>query len=705
MSLREYNRKRKFDQTPEPPGKSAPRKGDLRFVIQMHKASRLHFDFRLEMDGVFKSWAVPRGPSLNPTDQRLAVYVEDHPIPYGSFEGIIPKGNYGAGTVMIWDHGTYEERGGGGEKAMLKGLEKGHITFVLDGEKLKGEFALIRFKDGDQKSWLLVKKRDEHSSYKIRKEEDRSAATGRTLSEITAQAEKKGEVWLPKRAKEAKLQVLTKKASAAKKAAPTSLLTPKTLAAAKSAKPRKGISDPVPRRVLPMLPRQEKSKELGKGWLYTPLTDGLRAISEAEGKRVSIHSKKLLSFTRKFPKITQALEAANLNAVLDGEISRDGSEYSIFDLLYIDGQDLRDAPLNERLEKLQKLKLTKNPLKTTETASKPPKAAAILARNPSSPYASGVSSDWLQIEGDAPKTSKETARSPVFTHLKKLYWRKEKITKEDLINYYRSVAPALLPHLEDRPMSLHRFPDGIEAQGFYQKDYTGYKPRWLKTERIYSESAEKSVDYVVCDNEETLLHLANLGCIEMNPWFSRTQKIDNPDYLVIDLDPDRQKFSQVVEVALECHKLLEKIGAENFCKTSGATGLHVCVPLHAQFEFEKAREFAEAVCQEIHTRFPSMTTLERAPGKRGGRMYLDFMQNRIGQTLASVYSVRPRPGAPVSTPLKWSEVTPKLDPTAYTIHNSADRLDRLGDLWEPLLKRQVDIAQCLKKLLTHRKKS
>ena len=173
MSLREYNRKRSFESTPEPPGKTEKRKGALRFVIQLHRATRLHYDFRLEMGGVFKSWAVPRGPSLNPNDQRLAVFVEDHPIAYGSFEGIIPKGNYGAGTVMIWDEGTYEERGhleGDsrlGEKAMLSGLSEGHITFVLSGQKLHGEFALIKLKKGEENAWLLVKKRDEFSSIRF----------------------------------------------------------------------------------------------------------------------------------------------------------------------------------------------------------------------------------------------------------------------------------------------------------------------------------------------------------------------------------------------------------------------------------------------------------------------------------------------------------------------------------------------------------
>ncbi|HTL11905.1 MAG TPA: non-homologous end-joining DNA ligase, partial [Bdellovibrionota bacterium] len=293
-----------------------------------------------------------------------------------------------------------------------------------------------------------------------------------------------------------------------------------------------------------------------------------------------------------------------------------------------------------------------------------------------------------------------TSRNPAaaLTHLDKPYWKKEGITKGDLVEYYRAVSEFLLPHLHDRPMSLHRFPDGIEGQSFYQKDFRGYKPRFLHTHRLYSESAKRSLDYVVCQNQETLLYLANLGCIEMNPWLSRLPDLGRPDHVVIDLDPDKQTFEQVVEVALEVRKVLDKIGAESFVKTSGATGMHIAVPMAARYDYEEAREFARAVCEVVNQRLPSLTSLERTPAKRGGRLYLDFMQNAEGQTIASPYSVRPHPGAPVSTPLKWSEVTRKLDPKSHTLVNMPKRLNRVGDLWAPLLQRQTDIAACLKKL-------
>ncbi len=720
MTLREYNRKRKFDRTPEPVGRTARRQGELRFVVQMHRASRLHFDFRLEMGGAFKSWAVPRGPSLNPMDQRLAVFVEDHPIAYGSFEGIIPRGNYGAGTVMIWDYGTYLERGSSdaraSEKAMLEGLAAGHMTFLLNGAKLKGEFALIRLKKGDDKTWLLVKKRDGFATFKIRELDPVSAATGRTLDEIAAQAEKKGEVWLPKRtASENPVQDIS--FSRAPLAAPAAPGARKAAPAARSRArpparpaPKKSPRGTMPRRLLPMLARTARASggELEReGWLYCELTGGLRALAEVDGKQVSLHSRKLLSFNRKFPGIVDALAAAGAKALLDGEIARDGSRFRVFDLLYLDGEDLRQEPLRKRLARLGKLPLFRKggalelvPQLADDgrTISRKNPSATILARDASSPYRSGVDADWIELRGAGAPESATNAPAAFFTHLDKIYWKREGYTKQDLIDYYRQVAPAILPHLSDRPMSLHRFPDGADAKGFYQKDFSGYKPRFIRTHRVHSESSARSIDYVLCQNEETLLYLANLGCIEMNPWLSRVQSIDRPDFLVIDLDPDDHPYSDVVDVALATRKLLEKLEIESFCKTSGSRGMHVCVPLRARFEYELAREFAERVCRRISLDFPALTTLERNPAKRGGRMYLDFMQNRISQTLASAYSARPKPGATVSTPLRWSEVTRKLDPAAFTIRTLPRRLDRLGDLWAPLLERQNDVSRALGEL-------
>jgi bifunctional non-homologous end joining protein LigD len=604
MSLRVYNRKRKFGQTPEPRGKIAKGgRGQLRFVVQMHDATRLHFDLRLEFGGVFKSWAVPKGPSLNPVDQRLAVFVEDHPLEYGSFEGIIPKGNYGAGTVMVWDEGTYVERGSStraeSEAAMTKNFAKGHLTFVLDGRKLKGEFALIKLKKGEEKAWLLVKKRDEFSTYKRTEQpSNESVKTGRTMEEIEAEAESKGDVWLPKKGKTSRPR----------------LKTP-------AARPK---ADAMPRKVRPMLATLGL-RPPGKDWILEPNPEGLRAIAEVEGKRVSLYSKAGLSFDKKYPRIVAELKDLGATAVLDGEIVN--SEYFVFDLLYWQDRDLRDLPLRERKKIL--ISVFKDTKHVKHVSSLKGNG---IAKNPVSPYRGGTTSDWLIVKESPPRKSAASIDEPRLTNLDKIYFPGDGITKGDVIDFYRGVAPYILPYLKDRPESLNRMPNGIAKPGFFQKDMTGHIPRWLKTERIFSNSADKSIDYMLCQDEHSLLYMANLGCIEINPWLSRVPRLDRPDYLVIDLDPDENSFDHVIAIAHEIHEILDEVGAANFCKTSGATGIHIGIPLGGKYTFDEARPFAENVCRIVARRNPALTSVERNPARRRGKIYLDFLQNRRGQT-------------------------------------------------------------------------
>jgi bifunctional non-homologous end joining protein LigD len=463
----------------------ASQRGPLRFYVQKHEASHLHYDLRLEFGGALKSWAVPKGPSLSPLERRLAMLVEDHPLEYGSFEGVIPKGNYGAGTVMVWDEGTYEERHSAttkaAEAAMKEGLAKGHLSFILNGRKLKGEFSLIRFKN-DARSWLLVKKRDGYSHFKrFDRFDERSVKTGRDLREIAALAR-------------------------------------------------------------------------------------------------------------------------------------------------------RRAPA-KRLEE------------------------------------------------------------PALTHLDKIYFPKDKITKGDLIDYYKSIAPVILPYLKDRPHSLHRHPNGIAAAGFYQKDLTGHLPRWLQTERIFSESADKTVNYLLCQDERSLLYMANLGCIEINPWFSRVGHLDDPDFFAIDLDPDGNPFDHVMDIAREFHGILRSVGFAHFCKTSGATGLHIGVPVGARYDFDEVRAFAEDICRLVAKKYPATTSVERSPARRKKKIYLDFLQNRRGQTLAAPFCVRPRAGAPVSMPLPWKGLAPGLKPGDFTLKN-APRLARKHDIfWRGVLGEAVNLEE------------
>lgn len=686
MGLREYKRKRKFQQTPEPKGKvSKSRTGPLRFVVQMHDASRLHFDLRLEFDGVFKSWAVPKGPSLNPQDQRLAVFVEDHPLEYGSFEGIIPSGNYGAGTVMLWDEGTYVERSSEGrndsEAAMRAGLAKGHLTFVLTGHKLNGEFALIKLKkDRGERAWLLVKKRDEFSSIKrAQKFESTSVKTGRTMSEIAAEAEKKGDVWRSKR----KVTASTLKPARRRSPPPA----PKT-----ARRPQQAI---MPRKNKPMLATQART-EVPSNWWLEPHIHGLRALAEVDNKRVNLYSRSGLPYNQRFPQIAQALTDLKLDAVLDGEIAQ--QIYHVFDVLYANGEDLRELPLSHRRKFLNKIV---KPSRYVQIVREPTGQEAVIAKNPASPYRAGTSNQWLMIDGKGKGKTKKAVHDPeqaTLTHPEKVYFPEDGFTKSDVYHYYEQAAEFMLPYLIDRPESLNRHPNGIHEAGFYQKDMTGHIPRWFKTKRIFSESSGRSIDYPMVQDQRSLLYIANLGCIEIHPWFSRVQKLNHPDFLVIDLDPDDNPFPQVVEVAHAFHELLDEIDCANFCKTSGATGIHIGIPTGAKYSYDTVRAFAEAAARIIQKKFPALTSMERTPARRRKKIYLDCLQNRRGQTLAAPFCIRPKSGAPVSMPLTWKELTHKVKPQQFNIENALSRMRKFSDPWRGILGQGVDLVKCAKRL-------
>ncbi len=285
------------------------------------------------------------------------------------------------------------------------------------------------------------------------------------------------------------------------------------------------------------------------------------------------------------------------------------------------------------------------------------------------------------------------------TNQNKIYWPGEKITKGDLVNYYNEVSDIILPYLKDRPESLHRFPNGIKDAGFYQKDIdTDKVPAWLTTKPVHSESNNKDIDYLICNDKATLLYMANLGCIEINPWNSRIQTPENPDWLVIDLDPETIPFKEVVNAALQTRKFLDDLEIESYCKTSGATGLHVFIPLAGKYDYDIAKDFAQLVATSINELLPNTTSILRMPAKRKKKVYLDFLQNRRGQTLAAPYSVRPRPGAPVSTPLDWGEVNTRLDVSKFNIKTILKRLDKKGDLWKPVIGKGANLDKAVKKI-------
>jgi bifunctional non-homologous end joining protein LigD len=294
------------------------------------------------------------------------------------------------------------------------------------------------------------------------------------------------------------------------------------------------------------------------------------------------------------------------------------------------------------------------------------------------------------------QTKKVCGHDLKFNHVTKLYWPEDKITKGEMLNYYYKVGEYMMPYLIDRPMSLNRFPGGIHGQSFYQKNVTDKAPDWAKTfDHVTGEG--KVTKYLVGTDEASLLWMASLGCIEINPWFSRAQTPDNPDYCVIDLDPDKHTYDQVVEAARITKDILDAIDVPSYPKTSGSTGMHIYIPLEGKYTYQQSQLFANIIVKLVHKQIPDYTSLERSIAARKGKMYLDFLQNRPGATIAGPYSLRPKPGATVSTPLSWDEVKPGLTIQHFNIHNAMDRFKETGDLFKGVLGQGIDLERILKK--------
>jgi bifunctional non-homologous end joining protein LigD len=297
---------------------------------------------------------------------------------------------------------------------------------------------------------------------------------------------------------------------------------------------------------------------------------------------------------------------------------------------------------------------------------------------------------------DETQVRKVNGKELKFTHLSKVYWPEDGVTKRDMFNYYYQVADFMLPYLKDRPQSLNRFPGGIHGQSFYQKDVKGKAPDWAKT-FPYSTSDGEPKEYLVGDDVATLLWMASLGCIEINPWFSRVQSPDNPDYCVIDLDPDKHHFDKVIEAALTVKEVLDSIDVPSYPKTSGSTGIHIYIPMGAKYTYDQTQLFARIIVGIVNEKLPDFTSLERMVSARKGKMYLDFLQNRPGATIAGPYSLRPKIGATVSMPLEWDEVKPGLKMKDFTIFNTIERLKKKGDIFKGVLSKGIDLEKAIKK--------
>jgi bifunctional non-homologous end joining protein LigD len=886
--LEDYKKKRDFKKTTEPPPLPKAGTGPLVFVVQKHAASHLHYDFRLELDGVLKSWALPKGPSPDPNIKRLAVMVEDHPLEYGSFEGSIPKGEYGAGEVIVWDSGAYypdemkEPDSHDREQSqnfLREGLEKGKIAVTLQGKKLKGSWALVRLKNSP-KNWLLIKHKDEFaSSDSDILTEDSSVNSGRTIEDL--------------------------KQDSSESARSDSV----ALEQVKGAR-----ASPFPPSISPMLATLVNKPFNDPDWIFEPKLDGYRIIALIREGRARLISRNGLEVTGQYPFLGEELvRQPAAEFVLDGEmVAQDASGHScfqclqdyqkktakiknaaaiiyyVFDILYLNGYDLREVPLIERKKALTEILHASKHFRLVEYFENEGeslyKAAAgsglegILAKQKDSPYETGRRSKyWLKIkstlsdefviggytrgEGNREKTfgslllgtpddegklvfaghvgtgfddemlaeikvrldrlrskdshfkdlpplnapavwvkpelvaeikfAERTAegylRQPVFLRFRedkspsevrftnigppeksqsvdsasnldrlinqiqsggdsiklqveghslnitspdKLLWPpaegKPGLTKRDLLIYLARVSPFILPHLKDRPVTLTRYPNGINGERFYQRHLEASAPDFIKRVPL-SEHNESPKDFFVCNNLATLLWLGQLDNIDIHSWFSRIVSDSSmleqdrtpdmtgdyftnfPDFIIFDIDPyiysgkegkgdepelNLSAFKETCKTALWLEEVLDSLSLNAFVKTSGKTGLHIHVPISRQFDFSAVHAAAKTICEFMLKQHPDEITLEWKVIKRTGKIFLDYNQNVRGKTLASVYSPRSAPGAPVSTPLKWDELG-KIYPTDFTIKTLPDRLAGVGDLWSDILAKRSDLNSIL----------
>ncbi|HEX6267857.1 MAG TPA: DNA ligase D [Burkholderiales bacterium] len=858
--LSEYSARRSFSTTPEPtPSVPQARGGPLLFVIQRHAARRLHYDLRLECDGVLKSWAVPRGPSLDPAEKRLAVQTEDHPFDYASFEGMIPAGQYGAGAMIVWDCGVYSPDEGReysfhdrkeAERRVREGLEKGKLSFLLRGEKTKGSFALVR--TSDRKNWLLIKHKDRFAGKADLAQNEHSV--------------------LPER-------------MPAERLAPT------------------GEPEAMPKALAPMQAELADAPFDHPDWMWEPKLDGYRALAFIAKQAVTLRSRRGLDLARDFPRLSAELgEQAVDTMVLDGEVvafDANGKPsfnalqnrgpktvFYCFDLLHFAGIDLRKAPYADRRRYLAQC-LLPSPLVQLVHASAQGVAlnAAALAsglegvvgKRKDSRYEAGRrSTSWLKVKAtrsadfviggytrgkgsraplgallvgywedgrlryashvgsgfdertlpeaqsrlDALRskscpfagkpelngpavwveprlvaevkfqswTEDGRLRAPVFlrlrediepgevrraapkaapeksddvlhqldsskaaftlavgehrirlTHLDRVYWpaapalEQPTLTKRDLLRYFVQVAPYILPHLADRPLTMIRMPDGIHGQRFFQKHWEQERPAFVETITVFSGHKDESHDYLLCNNLPTLLWLAQSGTLEFHVWHSRAQAgadaagkstdyasslealeasvLNYPDYVVFDIDPyiysgkeapgaepelNTAAFEKGKEVAFRLRELLHGMGLEALVKTSGKTGLHVFVPIRRTLDFEAARSVSETVGRHLQRRHPKDITLEWSVPKRTGKIFMDYNMNVRGKTLNVAYSPRGAAGAPVSMPLSWEELA-GAHPLDFRLTNAAERLARTGDRWRDALSGKQSLERALRR--------
>lgn len=808
-SLESYNSKRKFENTPEPPGQKTSYNESNRFVIQQHHARRLHYDFRIQSEDVLISWAIPKVPLNDPKVKRLAVKVEDHPLDYIHFEGNIPEGNYGAGTVMVWDMGYYfldESRTLPNPHELQNSLHKGSLTLYLVGEKLKGKFNLVKIKKSEKDEWLFMKAYEEEA---LDKNEERSVISGRTIREIKSA----GNMWISR--KEDNAQIPKPEIESSKR--------------------------DFPGFIHPMLATPLAEPFSKADWIFELKLDGYRALTTNFKQETKLYSRNGNLFNDKYPSIVSELNSIKADFITDGEIcyinssgnsdfqelqndmhEKGNIHYYLFDILWLNGHDLTSIPLLQRKELLKVLIkgtfkhlhfltfIEKDGKQFFDAVQSKQQEGIIAKKSDSLYYPSFRSKEWLKIKtsmrqemiicgiilSDASNrkfkslicglyeggkliytgkvgsgfteklqasiynqvesnfidssplvnppndkkiqwlkpelicevkftewTKEGVMRHPSFIGLRKdkkpsevnfekpisvnqlqskvtltnpdkILWPVDNITKNELFEYYKNLAPYILPYLKGRPQSLYRTPDGITKHGFFQKNVKNIAPDWAETINIKNDEG-KITEYLVCNNLDSLLFMVNLGCIEINPWSSSISSLDKPDYMVFDLDPVDVDFDSLIEVAHHFKNVLSNLKIPSYLKTSGSRGLHIYVPIIPTYSFPQIQRFVKIIADYVHQKTKSLTSFERSPSKRKGKIYLDFLQNGKGKTMASVYSLRPRPGATVSAPITWDELKPGFSMHTYNIHTMSKRLKQKGDVWKDFFLNKVDLGKMI----------
>jgi len=770
MSLSEYRRKRDPKKTPEPFGGTKRGRQPI-FVVQRHDARRLHYDFRLERNGALASWAVPKGVPLEPGAKALAVHVEDHPLEYGSFEGEIPAGQYGAGCVEIWDRGTWE---------LEQEKPNGELTFALQGERLRGRWTLVpAHMDGKEQNWLIVKRHDDDG-------EEHAQGTYRPMLATVEATVPAGDGWTYEvkfdgfralaylRGGDCTLvsrngNDLTGRFPDVAKALVKAVKTPNAVVDGEicriDASGRTSFSelqqgsgalvyfafdlleaDGAPLVDEPLTERKERlrsllDKRVTSVAFSESFDDGsaLFAVAQERGLEGVIAKRSDSTYkagrrTRDWLKIkTENNEEFIVAGYTRGEGRRAGTfgalVLGVMDdgaLRYVGnvGTGFNDAEIDKLLKLLRPLHRATTPFATPPKMPRvrkgdvqwvDPKLVAQVRfgewthdghlRHPS--YL-GIRDDKDAAEVTAPQRPiddvvRSRGRELRLSNLDKPFWPDEGITKGDLLAYYRDIAPVLLPHLRDRPFTMRRYPDGAYGNAFFQKDAPKHMPEWIATYHALvsardSGRTKKWVDFPLVNDELALLWMVNMGCIDMNAWYSRVDKPDRPDFVLFDLDPTPEvPWSQTIEVALILKELLDALELASFPKTSGGKGFHVLVPLDRRSTFEDSRAFSEVVAGAIARAHSKLATTEWSKARRRG-VLIDANQNGEGKTIASVYSVRPKPGAPVSTPLAWDEVNDKLNPAIYTMPVVLDRVRQRGDVYAGLLTTRQSLSKALKRL-------